>query len=515
MKMLARRWPIVLGAWLVSTWPVAPGITLLGSVLWGDAVREVVTAAVLQTPATQPLLQSTDLSYVGAFRLPNVNGGQYAYGGTALSIKPDGTTMVVVGHDHTQLVGEVRIPTPGTGPDVASLPVAQSLVAPRDVLLGQRLTASPGTGNAVRIHGTQPLTDGGMIVTVLDSYDASSNQQKGHFRVSPDGKTVTLQEVGAGKVGFTAGWMVDVPADWRPLVGAGVLTGKCCVSIIARTSLGPSLSAWSGFPGPQAVLPMLLGYPIDHPTLGSWENPSQWWHGNTIINGAVWPAGTRSVLFFGRFGQNYCYGGGSSNPADHGKIINGMRQCYDPIYPYQGSHSYPYENRVWAYDANELASVKAGTKQPWDVLPYAVWTLPHPHAAPHQEPVGAAYNATTKLLYVSMIMEDGDHPLVHAWRVGPGSSPPPPPPPPAREDCIGAWDPEVTSAGQCVAGLQTLTTTRAYRVTRPASSGGASCLHDTGFVEVVRTTTVPCGDQPPDGIYYAVSLIPEIGRAHV
>ena len=31
---------------------------------------------------------------------------------------------------------------------------------------------------------------------------------------------------------------------------------------------------------------------------------------------------------------------------------------------------------MWAYDANDLLAVKQGTKQPWDVQPYAKWTLP-------------------------------------------------------------------------------------------------------------------------------------------
>lgn len=386
-------------------------------------------ATVAQVP-TDPLVQAGDLAYVGAFRLPRVNGGAYAYGGTAVSLRPDGTTLLVVSHDRDQLVGEVRVPTPGTGPDVASLPVATSLIAPRDVLRGKLHDISPTSTNILRIGGTLPLADGGLIVTALDSYDATMLQTAGHFHVSPDGMTVTLQQV--GPVGFTAGWLVPVPAAWQAALKTTMLSGACCVSIISRTSMGPALSAWTQFPGPELTTALRLGYPIGHQTIGSWEVPSALMHGATIIHGAIWPAGTRSILFVGRFGANYCYGGGVSDPTQHNTVdpVTGHKRCYDPIYPYQGSHAYPYEARVWAYDATDLAAVAAGAREPWDVRPYATWPLTHPFASPHQEPLGIAYDAATRLAYVPLMHGDGDHPVIHTWRLTASGTPPPPPPPP-------------------------------------------------------------------------------------
>ena len=56
----------------------------------------------------------------------------------------------------------------------------------------------------------------------------------------------------------------------------------------------------------------------------------------------------------------------------------GGAYCYDPTNSYKGPHAYPYRYQIWAYDLNDFAAVKAGTKQPWDVVPYGVWPLELP-----------------------------------------------------------------------------------------------------------------------------------------
>ena len=45
----------------------------------------------------------------------------------------------------------------------------------------------------------------------------------------------------------------------------------------------------------------------------------------------------------------FCYGEGAT--------------CNDPTDSSKGNHAYPYQYQVWAYDANDLAAVKAGSKQ--------------------------------------------------------------------------------------------------------------------------------------------------------
>ena len=79
--------------------------------------------------------------------------------------------------------------------------------------------------------------------------------------------------------------------------------------------------------------------------------------------GMVFPSGTRSVLFFYRHGNSFCYGT--------------AEQCgNDPCSPYHGEHGYPYQRNIMAFDANDLLAVKNGSMANHEVEPYDVWEAP-------------------------------------------------------------------------------------------------------------------------------------------
>ena len=114
----------------------------------------------------------------------------------------------------------------------------------------------------------------------------------------------------------------------------------------------------------------------------------------------VFPEGTRSVLFFGRHGTGpFCYG----------------IKCEDPLGRWQGNHAWPYVYRVWAYDAAELALVRAGQKRPWEVKPYEVWDLSIPFPFGTKGIKGAAYDPATGRIFIAQ--EQQDRPLIHVYRV--------------------------------------------------------------------------------------------------
>src|SRR5687768_5575706 len=65
------------------------------------------------------LLQETDLSYLGAFRLPGGTFGEsnFEYGGVGLAYNPAHNSLFMVGHDWwPTAVAEVAIPAVLTGP---------------------------------------------------------------------------------------------------------------------------------------------------------------------------------------------------------------------------------------------------------------------------------------------------------------------------------------------------------------------------------------------------------------
>jgi hypothetical protein len=166
----------------------------------------------------------------------------------------------------------------------------------------------------------------------------------------------------------------------------------------------------------------LLYYTGDHTTLGDWDqdwNPGagEYYNGNTSIKDVIFPAGSSTVLFVGTQGTGpFCYGEGTDNPALDGQPAgDGVIYCYDPDDSSKGTHGYPYVAEVWAFDAHDLAAVAAGTKEPWDVTPYEVWTLPLPYDSGRIG--GAAYDASNGLLYVSQQHANDEDPVVEVFKI--------------------------------------------------------------------------------------------------
>src|SRR3989344_3584688 len=206
--------------------------------------------------------------------------------------------------------------------------------------------------------------------------------------------------------------MLPIPQAWQSSFGGPAMTGNCCLSIISRTSLGPALAVFNPADvGTVTPVPakQVLAYPIAYPTLGDCSTTT-----GTIFNcmmvktSMVWPEGTRSLLFF----HHVC--------------------DVTPVYP-GGGWSCPGNmvTRILAYDANDLLAVKNGQKQPWDVLPYANWTVGGVLANSRVE--SATYDPATGRIFVSERWGDPintGQPKIHVYRV-PGATGTPPPPPPS------------------------------------------------------------------------------------
>ena len=209
-----------------------------------------------------------------------------------------------------------------------------------------------------------------------------------------------------------SGYMATVPVEWQSSLGAPALTGQCCLPIVSRTSYGPAVFAFDPAElghGDAARATPLLYYPASHP-LGDWGTQNPYFNGSTEIRGLVLAEGTRSLLFFGRHGTGpFCYGTG-----DH---------CGDPSSPAKGTHAYPYQYQVWAYDVLDLLQVKDGKKQPWEVKPYSTWSLDLPFMPSNGSVAlnGAAYDSATGRLFLSQAFGDRKQPLIHVFTVTPGT----------------------------------------------------------------------------------------------
>jgi len=358
-----------------------------------------------------PLLQLSDLQYLGAFRLPNGTSDQtsFAYGGTALGHNPANNSLFLVGHDWYQLTAEVSIPTLVNSTNLNSLNTATLLQPLTDVTNGKASNVGSGT---YKMGGLLPY-GGQLYSTVYLYYDASGSQTLSHYVSSPNLSIHNAQgpyPVGSW-AGIVSGYMALIPSEWQSSFGGPALTGNCCLSIISRTSYGPAASVFNpsdvGVNNPVPATPILY-YPSAHPLEPYGAAGSHvLFSGTTKIHGLVFPSGTRSVLFIGRQGVGpYCYGEGSA--------------CGDPADSSKGEHAYPYKYQIWAYDANDLLAVKNGQKNPWDVMPYGVWNfnLPFESTGSGHGIGGAAYDPATQRIYISQSCEaSGCNPIIHVFKV--------------------------------------------------------------------------------------------------
>lgn len=414
-------------------------------------VRLVVVAAVamllLRGGASFPvvraqtnslLLQQSNLTYLGAFRVPLADWGvaTFAYGGTSLGFNPAHGSLYLVGHDVYQQVAEISVPAINTGP-VSTLATATLLQPLTDVTEGRLPQINPTDPNAKKIGALLPY-QGQLYVTGWSYYDGAGTQILSHFRsgqtLSVTGDVSGPWQVGGSvqghnPAGFVSGYMGLVPQVWQAAFGGPVVTGQCCIGILGRTSSGPALFAIDPtLIGQQVPVPAspLVYYDILHQTLGGQYGQGTLFNGDVEVKGVVFPDNTDSVLFFGRRGVNYCYGAGTSDPSLAGQPVPGQPgviYCYDPEDSSKGSHSYPKSYFVWAYNANDLAAVKAGQRLPWSVVPYATWsmTLPYPAWATHLN--GAAYDPATQRVYLAQSFADGPKPVIHVFQLSVNPAP--------------------------------------------------------------------------------------------
>jgi hypothetical protein len=126
------------------------------------------------------------------------------------------------------------------------------------------------------------------------------------------------------------------------------------------------------------------------------------------------------------------WGGGAwaQTPDESGILIVGRKglgdNCYgstdlcgeDPCAPSSGYHAYPYEPQILFYDPEDLREVVAGTRDPWEVLPYAVHTVEEVFEPQCAVLGAAAYDRERGFVYVSK-GEAGPwgKTAVHVWHV--------------------------------------------------------------------------------------------------
>lgn len=389
---------------------VEHSMTVPSRVRWSALALLLVLASgagAQPAPDALPRVYPGDVHYLGSFSLPDsdARGGLLVYGGDALGLGADGHSLYYSCIYGTSIA---RVTIPALGEEA------------------QVVTPCERVPNLAAVHPQDPnISVGGilqwkgrLVVSAYSTYDAGHDARASHYAGADVGALSGPASVGTWNPGLVGGYMAPVPLAWQSLLGGPVLTGQCCLSIVSRSSYGPAISTFdpATLRGTQAVPAMhLLGYPEGHTTLGPYESAGPFWGGTARIGGVAFPEGTRTVLFVGRVGSTFCYGNGTTDRRlDQMPDGAGGRYCFDPTSPYKGTHGYPYRHQMWAYDAADLAAVARGEREPWDVTPYAAWTLPEMSDTPgFADMRGATYDPATRRLYVT----PSNAAVVHVYEV--------------------------------------------------------------------------------------------------
>lgn len=333
----------------------------------------------------QPLLQSSDVTFLGSFHAPE----NFNHGCAAMSLSDDGTQMYCSGPwaGDVATLGRLTIPT-----NLSGSPTATQVQAPVNI---------PGTTGApanIAIGGSM-VYNNRLIVSKRVWYDSQSNGDYTHTAGTtsitgfPTGNLAQLANLGQ-LAQSASGYMGKIPTEWQSLLGGPAFTGNSAMSIITRCSAGPSFFVFD--PDDVKVTNPIPNEPL---MLFDWNLGQSLDGQDSVANdiysradqnngGMAFPSGTRSVLFITTHGTGArCYGSGCTDP------------CFEGA---PGEHAYPYRQQITAFDANDLLAVKNGTKEPYEVSPYAWWQLPNTDSTCGIMAYGgAAYDDTNHKLYVS------------------------------------------------------------------------------------------------------------------
>jgi hypothetical protein len=391
-------------------------------------------------PSSGNLLQPTDLVYLGAFSYPTEEA--WTYSGHALAYYPAGDpdgpddgypgSLFAAGHVNDDLVGEMSIPAPLISDDFDDLPVASVLQPLSDMTGGWKDNCTYVPDCIYReVDGLEYLPNVDKIAWNLrdwynvTDYDQDSLGWSDRDMSGAQGVWHIGERPSAGDVfhnAKTCGYLFTAPERFAGeyLEGKWLIAGNHREAGAFGGSQGPTLYAlapWEDADPPASGQSLdalaLLYYPEIYP--GCLDDPNQCYFPDyrpkDAWGGGAWvqTADRHGVLIVGRKGLgDNCYG----SPEACGG---------DPCSPYQGYHAYPYEPQILFYDPQELAEVAAGSRQPWDVVPYAVYRPVNEMMHPACAVLGsAAYDRERGLVYITE-QEGGPwgETLVHVWAVGP------------------------------------------------------------------------------------------------
>jgi hypothetical protein len=401
------------------------------------ATEEAQPGPVVSPPGS--LIQPSDLSYLGAFRLPSDAPEEigWLWSGAAMAYYPDGDadgpddgfpgSLFGTGHDWNQHVSEISIPVPiiSPGKNVEELNTATTLQAFHDIRGGviDWPLEQPRVG--LEYLPPQGEQESGKLYFCWAPHldEGATNPSHGWCELDLSNP----QPAGPWRIGeywnyVTSDYIFAIPQAWADAYTPGMLLATGRYRDGGQGSLGPSLFAYGpwnegNLPPPGATLsavPLLLYgnvYEEGSPAMNSYAHSDHW-------SGGAWlTAGDKSaVIFVGTKGQGETWYGCADG------TVWPDEPPYPPECPERGWWSTSFEGQIIFYDPAELAAVATGAMEPWQPQPYAVMDIEDVLYNVDFElfyHVGAAsFDRERGLLYVLEPLADEERSLVHVWQIG-------------------------------------------------------------------------------------------------
>ena len=335
-----------------------------------------------------------------------------------LEFNPVNNSILIVGHTYEQAIAEFRVPAIVKSSAVNALAMAGAPIQSFSPLLNR---VSAGNPQGIDRIGGMKLVESPsgpqLLVNGYEYYDAPGDNTHTTLVVrSPSSLSASAvagfyQLQGAA---HTAGWMSDVPAAWRAVLGNTHITGiSSGIPIISRTSVGPSAFAFNpqslvgaGSQPTSVATSALLDFSLQHPLHQDLSNDSRanklWTHISRAVYGFIVP-GTRTYVTLG-------HSGGHSSGVCYKCTQNNGHVCGGYCAPDADDYSLFY----WLWDVNDLVAVRSGRIASYDVRPYEYGEFPAQFNA--REMGGGAFDAVNGRLFLTLQRADTGQ--------GPYSTPP-------------------------------------------------------------------------------------------
>lgn len=373
----------------------------------------------LPTPTPSPSTPTNDgaftkenllAGYRGAFKLPaDKNYFTEFYGANALAVSSDGKHLFMMGFGKSTGFYPNGEPGSANGAPVltkleipngnlSALPTARLV---QELDLNGRLQTDPKGSNvspAFAFQGFDPAnfpaivvddlieSDGKLIGSAYVGYDAEGQASHSHFVVDnldlnsanvrglfniAEQFPSSLVDVDGTDAGFVAGYMTEVPNQWREKLGGFThLGGQGGLSIISRTNAGPGAFLFNASEIEQSsnsVLPLThypdesglrLGFlltPLDSRGVSTVNDDTALFNINSTVEGVFFAPDTDSVVFIGTTGSE-------GENTETARTYYGGEDDYSPTDIHRagkGTHSLGgrYEYQAWVYNVEQYARV--------------------------------------------------------------------------------------------------------------------------------------------------------------